>query len=88
MRQKRMRAPEQWSSAYYHCVSRVVGREFLLGDTEKEQFVKLMRKYERFCRLKVVAYCIMDNHFHLLVEEPQGGKLQMSDSEFLTHLKR
>ncbi len=88
MRQKRMRAPENWSSAYYHCISRVVGRQFLLGDREKEYFVKLLRKYERFCCLKVVSYCIMDNHFHLLVEEPRGGKLEMSDAEFLAHLKR
>ncbi|MEM6884898.1 MAG: transposase [Verrucomicrobiota bacterium] len=86
MRQKRMRAPEEWSSAYYHCISRVVGREFLLGDTEKDYFVKLMRKYERFCRLKVVSYCVMDNHFHLLVEEPQGQP-ELTDSEFLDHLK-
>ncbi len=83
-----MRAPEHWSSAYYHCVSRVVGRQFLLGDQEKEYFVKLLLKYERFCCLKVVSYCIMDNHFHLLVEEPRGGKLEMSDADFLAHLKR
>lgn len=81
-----MRAPEQWSSAYYHCISRVVGRQFLLGDVEKEHFVKLMRKHERFCRLKVVSYCVMDNHFHLLVEEPQG-EMELSDAEFLAHLK-
>ncbi|MEM6883789.1 MAG: transposase [Verrucomicrobiota bacterium] len=87
MRQKRMRAPEEWSSAYYHCISRVVGREFLLGDKEKDCFVKLMRKYERFCCLKVVSYCVMDNHFHLLVEEPPGGAIEMSDSQFLAHLK-
>jgi len=87
MRQKRMRAPQEWSSAYYHCISRVVGREFLLGDTEKDYLVKLLGKYERFCCLKVVAYCVMDNHFHLLVEEPQGGAIEMSDSQFLDHLK-
>lgn len=86
MRQKRLRAPEHWSCAYYHCISRVVGREFLLGEREKEQFVRLMRQYERFCLVKVVSYCVMDNHFHLLVEEPQG-ELDLSDSDFLAHLR-
>lgn len=47
-----------------------------------------MRKHERFCRLRVVSYCVMDNHFHLLVEEPQGGVLEMSDATFLEHLRR
>jgi REP element-mobilizing transposase RayT len=82
-----MRAPEHWNSAYYHCVSRVVGREYLLGDLEKDQLVKLMRKHEAFCLVKVVSFCVMDNHFHLLVEEPQGD-LEMSDQAFLAHLKR
>jgi hypothetical protein len=30
--------------AYYHCISRVVDRQFVLGETEKEQFVSLMRE--------------------------------------------
>ena len=36
--------------AIYHCVSRVVNRERVLGPREKEHFVKLMRLYERFSR--------------------------------------
>lgn len=88
MRQKRLRAPEHWSSAYYHCVSRVVGREFLLGEAEKEHFVRLMRRHERFCLVRVVSYCVLDNHFHLLVEENSDSLERMSDSAFLKHLKR
>jgi len=87
MRQKRLRAPEHWSSAYYHCISRVVGREFLLGDAEKEHFVRLMRRQERFCLVRVVSYCVLHNHFHLLVEESSQSFETMNDRDFLGHLK-
>jgi len=89
MRQARMRAPQHWVKGYYHCISRVVGREFLLGEVEKEYFVKLMRRQERFCQVRVVAFCVMDNHFHLLVDEsPQGQACleSMDDEAFFAHL--
>ncbi|WP_307832963.1 transposase [Roseibacillus ishigakijimensis] len=57
--------------AYYHCVSRVVNRDFVLGEDEKAQFYRLMRLYEKLYHLRVVSYCIMSNHFHVLVEVPQ-----------------
>lgn len=73
MRLKRLKAPANSASpvAYYHCVSRVVNRDFVLGDAEKDQFLAFMRLYERFCGVRVVAYCLMSNHFHLLVGVPK-----------------
>ena len=73
MRQRRLKAPDVAVSdtAYYHCVSRVVNRDFVFGPAEKQAFVRFMRMYERFCGLRVVAYCMMSNHFHLLVGVPK-----------------
>ena len=45
MRQARLNAPEDHPFAYYHVISRVVNREFALGDDEREQFVEMMRCY-------------------------------------------
>jgi REP element-mobilizing transposase RayT len=53
--------------------------------TEKEQFVEFMRLYERFCGARVVTYCVMSNHFHVLVEVPQRP-VELPDDEAL--LKR
>ena len=71
MRRPRFRGPKNLPVAYFHCVSRIVGREFLLGDVEKDHFLKLMRLYEKLCGLRILSYCIMSNHFHLLVEVPR-----------------
>ena len=54
----------------YHCISRVVNRDFVLGEEEKEHFVHLMRLCERFCRVRVLSFVVMSNHFHLLLEVP------------------
>ncbi|WP_050024504.1 transposase [Verrucomicrobium sp. BvORR034] len=61
--------------AYYHCISRVVERRLAFGPEEKEQFVRLMRAYEGFCQMRVLSYCVMSNHFHIMVEvqkRPEG----------------
>ena len=56
--------------AMYHVTSRVVHRQFLFHDEEKEHFRILMRMYERFSGCRVLSYCVMTNHFHLLLEVP------------------
>tara|TARA_R110000850_G_scaffold64247_12_gene144450 strand:- start:1420 stop:2472 length:1053 start_codon:yes stop_codon:yes gene_type:complete len=83
MRQARIRGE---GKCYYHCISRVVDRQFILGETEKEHFVALMRKLEAFHGMRVVTYCVMSNHFHLLVEEPDRESVQDLDAD--TTLKR
>ena len=73
-------------SAIYHCVTRVVGRDFLLGSEEKEQFMRYMRLYEAFCGVRILAYCIMTNHLHLLVEVPPKCEQELSDAGLLERL--
>lgn len=65
MRIPRFRFPH--SNAVFHCFSRVVGGQFLLGDAEKRQLRELMRRYSDFCGIEILTYCLMDNHFHMLV---------------------
>jgi len=71
MASKRIKVPKSCRLvAFYHCCSRIVGREFLLGPQEKQMFYFLMRRYEKFCRVQVNTFCLMDNHFHLVVKVP------------------
>lgn len=60
---------------YYHCVSRVVDKRLVFSGAEKEVFRSIMRKLETFCDVRVATYCLMGNHFHLLVEVPPKGSL-------------
>ncbi|MFU8893379.1 MAG: transposase, partial [Luteolibacter sp.] len=54
----------------YHVISRVVDRRLVFQRAEKEHFRKLMRMMEAFSGCRVLAYAIMGNHFHLLLEVP------------------
>ena len=67
----RWKADAEVPIAHYHCISRVVERRFALGDEEKEHFLRLMRGYEAFCGVRVVGFCLMSNHFHILCEVPR-----------------
>ena len=41
-----------------------------MGESEKKHFHNWMRRLERFCGVQVVTYCLLENHFHLLVRVP------------------
>ena len=88
MRQPRLKAPPNHPVGYYHCISRVVDRQFVLGDLEKEQFLAFMREYEEFCGVRILTYCILSNHFHLLVEVPQRPEQLPSDEALLLRVER
>jgi REP element-mobilizing transposase RayT len=70
----------------YHCVSRVVDRRFVFGDEEREVFRKFMRMQEKFSGCRVLAYCVMSNHFHLLLEVPPMAEGGLSDEELFERL--
>jgi len=91
MYQPRFISPDAESdSCAYHCISRVIDRRFVLKREERDVFVRMMREYEAFCGVRVLSYCVMSNHFHLLVEVPpklKGAAVAMTDGVFLRKMK-
>lgn len=88
MRQARLKVPPARGTAFYHCVSRVVDRQFVFGPPEKEQFLKFMREYEAFCGVRILTFCILANHFHLLVEVPPPPAQPPTDDELLRRVEQ
>ncbi|NCD33143.1 MAG: transposase [Spartobacteria bacterium] len=85
MRKKRIKRDHL---AYYHCMSRIVGREMLLGSQEKEHMRRLIRRVEGFTGVHVLTYAVMTNHIHLLLEEPERNAVQLiSDEELMQRLE-
>ena len=90
MRKARWLAPwkdSQVKPAIYHCISRVVDRRFVFGDIEREQVRSYMRMYENFSGIRVLAYCVMSNHIHLLLEIPPMPEGGLSDEQLLQRLR-
>ena len=55
----------------FHVTSRFLDRVYHFGeDDSKDQFLKIVRAYEDLLGVEVLTFCIMSNHFHLLVRVP------------------
>jgi putative transposase len=54
----------------YHTMTRTVNGEMLFKDREKEVLRKMMRQVAEFCGVEILTYCILSNHFHVLVAVP------------------
>ena len=67
--------------AVYHCISRIVGGEPLLGDLEKEQLRLWVWRQAAFSGLEVITYCLLSNHLHLLVRVP--AQLRLTDAQLV-----
>ncbi|MDF1861866.1 MAG: transposase [Verrucomicrobiales bacterium] len=70
--------------SFYHVMSRVVDRQMVFKAKDKEVFRKIMRNLEAFTGVRVVTYCLMTNHFHLLLDIPdRDGLPPLSEEELL-----
>ncbi|KAB2642877.1 MAG: chemotaxis protein CheW [Verrucomicrobia bacterium] len=90
MRRARWLAPWKDSGekpVIYHCITRVVERRLAFEAEEKEQFRCYMRMYENFSGCRVLAYCLMGNHVHILLEVPPMRVGGLADEDLLKRLR-
>ena len=64
---------------FYHVVSRIAGKRFLIDEGEKRILLGMIRGAAAFSGVEVYTYAVMSNHFHLLVRVPR--KKEVSDKE-------
>lgn len=67
MRRKRVKNEGE---GYYHLVNRCAFKQFLFQDSDKKAFVGMMRRMAAFSGIDILTYCVMSNHFHILVHVP------------------
>lgn len=64
----------EFSGALYHVTSRGDRREAIYeDDLDREQFLDVLAAVVERFNWRVHAYCLMGNHYHLLVETPDGN---------------
>src|ERR671934_132482 len=62
----------QFPSAIYHVTSRGVRKTDIFNDArDRLRFQQILREVVRRLDWRCHSYCLMSNHFHLLVETPQ-----------------
>jgi REP element-mobilizing transposase RayT len=69
-----MRLPRlTYPGAFHHVTSRGINREKILArDKDKKYFLELVAKKAKLNCIPVFAYCLMDNHYHLVIENRSG----------------
>jgi REP element-mobilizing transposase RayT len=72
-------------AAVYHVMTRTVNGELLFKDREKEVLRKMIRQVADFSGVEVLTYCIMSNHFHVLVGVPDAPAI--TDRELMRRYK-
>ena len=73
------------TTAVYHCIGRLIREVGKLGREDLEVLRKLLWKQARFCGVQILTYCLMGNHFHVLVRVPD--RVILTDRELLEKLR-
>jgi len=61
---------------YYHVYNRVPDGMRLFNSKENYRFcIKLLRRYALKCNVNIIAYCLMQNHYHMLAFQNKEGGL-------------
>lgn len=64
----------EYPGAWYHVMNRGRrGEKIFHIDDDREEFIKVLRETIELWNLQVSAYCLMSNHYHLLVRTPDGN---------------
>ncbi len=64
----------EYPDAWYHVMNR--GRrseEIFFSETDRMEFLTVMQEAVNLWNLRVSSYCLMPNHYHLLVQTPAGN---------------
>lgn len=61
-------------NAWYHVMNRGAGgQKIFKNNIHRTMFLELLEECHRMFNLKICAYCLMDNHYHLLVSTPDAN---------------
>ena len=64
----------EYPGAFYHVMNRgQFRRNIFVEDKGRQSFLDLLADITRLWKVEIYAYCLIDNHYHLLLSTPTGG---------------
>ncbi len=64
----------QYPDAWYHVINRGRrGEKIFLSKEDYQSFIILLKELNEVYNVKIVAYCLMENHYHLLIKTPDAN---------------
>ncbi len=88
-----MRKRRQYGkTGFYHVIIRGVNKQNIFNDEQdRKTYFLLIKKYSEKFEIKIHAYCLMENHVHLLVEDKNKNLsifMQCSASTYARYYNR
>lgn len=70
--------PEFQPNSYYHIFNRGAHQQSIFKDNENYLFaLRKIKQYSNQLKLTVIAYCLMPNHYHLLIRQDGDFKASL-----------
>lgn len=64
----------EYPGAWYHVMNRCRRSEkIFFVDADRKAFIKVMQEAAELWNFRIAAYCLMSNHYHLLIQTPDGN---------------
>jgi putative transposase len=64
----------EYENAFYHVMNRVRGRQVIFHDDDYYQaFLDTLAEAQQRFQCVIHVYCLMNNHYHLLIETPNAN---------------
>ena len=71
----------EFAGALYHVTSRGDGqKKIYLDDHDRMGYLDVLSEVCKRFNWRIHAYCLMDNHYHLLIETPDGNLKRADNS--------
>lgn len=61
----------EYPNAFYHVMSRGNNRQIIYLDDDYGMFLETVKECSKFFGIKIIAYALMPNHYHLLINTPK-----------------
>lgn len=76
-------------TGFYHVCARGTGKQLIFeGDDDRWEFLELMRECCRDAGVTVIAWCLMDNHVHLVLADYEDAMSAAMHRLLLTYARR
>lgn len=64
----------EYPNAVYHVMNRGLNRQLIyLNDDDYEVFLEAVKESSKFFGIRIISYCLMPNHYHLLIQTPKAN---------------
>jgi REP element-mobilizing transposase RayT len=75
-------------SGAYHIISRAADKDIQFSPGEKEYFLKLMEIFSKGFYVDIHSFCVMDNHFHVLLTSRESLAYKAGKDELFRRYKQ